>query len=96
MLLFLKVFLSQSHQLDIKLDTNFLVNKIPTPSLMASFTKQGKLAREPNSKTAPMGVEISAGDLLTMRKLKNATSHLHVDQCNIPSTAQISIVANKE
>ncbi len=40
-----------------------------------------------------MGEEISAGDLLTMRKLKNtdATSHLH-----IPSAAQINAVANKE
>ncbi len=45
-----------------------------------------------------MGVEISAGDLLIMRKLKNtdATSHLHIDQLNIPSAVQISIVANKE
>ncbi len=45
-----------------------------------------------------MGVEISAGDLLTMCKLKNtdATSHLHIDQRNIPSAAQISIVVNKE
>ncbi len=33
--------------------------------LGASFTKQGKLVRERNYKTAPMGVEISAGDLLT-------------------------------
>ncbi len=39
--------------------------------LRASFTKQDKLMRERNSKTAPMGVEISAGDLLTTRKLKN-------------------------
>lgn len=60
--------------------------------------KQGKLARELNSKTAPMGVEISAGDLLTMHKLNNtdATSHLHIDQRNIPITAQISVVTNKE
>ncbi len=36
--------------------------------LTASFTKQGKLAQERNSRTAPMGVEISAGDLLTMHK----------------------------
>ncbi len=45
-----------------------------------------------------MGVEISAGDLLATRKLKNtdATSHLHIDQRNIPSAVQISIVANKE
>ncbi len=45
-----------------------------------------------------MGVEISAGDLLTMCKLKNtdATSHLHIDQRNIPSVVQISGVANKE
>ncbi len=64
----------------------------------ASFTKQGKLAQERNSKTAPMGVDISVGDLLTTRKLKNtdATSNLHIDQRNIPSAAQISIVANKE
>ncbi len=58
----------------------------------ASFTKQSKF------KTASMGVEISAGDLLTMSKLKNTdlASHLHIDQCNIPSAAQISVVANKE
>ncbi len=54
--------------------------------------------RERISKTAPTGVEISVGDLLTTRKLKNTdlTSHLHIDQRNIPSAAQISIVANKE
>ncbi len=42
--------------------------------------------------------DIFVGDLLTMCKLKNtdATSHLHIDQRNIPSAAQISIVANKE
>ncbi len=41
-----------------------------------------------------MSVEMSAGDLLTTHKLKNAdaTSHLHIDQRNIPSVAQISIV----
>ncbi len=65
--------------------------------LWARFTKQGKLAQERNSKTGPKGVEISVGDLLTTSKLKNtdATSHLHIDQCNIPSAAQISVVANK-
>ncbi len=54
-------------------------------TLRASFTKQGKLARKCNSKTAQMGVEMSASDLLTMRKLKNTdtTSHLHIDQRNI-------------
>ncbi len=62
-------------------------------SLRASFTKQGKLARERNSKTAPMGGEITAGDLLTMCKL---TSHLHIDQRDIPNVAQIRAVANKE
>ncbi len=64
----------------------------------ASFTKQGKLAREHNSNTALMGGEISAGDLLTMRKLKNtdAKPHLHIDQHNIPSAAQISVIENKE
>ncbi len=38
-----------------------------------------------------MGVNISAGDLLTTRKLKNtdATSHLHIDQRNTPSAEQI-------
>ncbi len=42
-----------------------------------------------------MGVEISGGDLLTTRKLKNtdATFHLHTDQHNIPNVAQIN---NKE
>ncbi len=62
--------------------------------LRASFTKQGKLARERNSKRALMGVEISAGDLLTTRKLKNtdATSHLHIDQCN--SDARVGFFSN--
>ncbi len=43
-------------------------------------------------------MEISAGDLLTTCKLENtdATSHLHIDQCNIPSSVQISVVTNKE
>ncbi len=64
----------------------------------ARFTKQGKLTRERNSKTALMCVEISACDLLTKRKLKNTdtTSHLHIDQSNTPSTGQISVVANKQ
>ncbi len=46
--------------------------------------------QECNSKTAPMGGDI-LGDVLT-RKLKNtdATSHLHNDQRNILSAAQIS------
>lgn len=39
--------------------------------LRASITKQGKLARVRNSKTAPMGMEISVRDLPTMWKLKN-------------------------
>ncbi len=44
-----------------------------------------------------MGMEISAGDLLTMCKLKNIdVSHLHIDQRNKPSAVQISEVANKE
>ncbi len=62
------------------------------------FNKQGKLERERNYKTVQMGGKSSAGDLLTTRKLKNtdASSHFHIDQRNIPSTAQISIVANKE
>ncbi len=44
-----------------------------------------------------MGGEISAGDLLTMCKLKNtdATSHLNIDQRNIPSAVQVSVVTNK-
>ncbi len=42
-------------------------------------------------------MEISSGDLLTMRKLKNTdvTSHLHIDQHNIPSAVQIRVVSNK-
>lgn len=73
-------------------------NKAKTELYGASFTKQGKLVQERNSKTALMGGKIFAGDLLRMRKLKNtdATSHLHIDQRNIPSAAQISVVANKE
>ncbi len=45
-----------------------------------------------------MGVEISAGDLLTMSKLNitDTASHLYTDQHNIPSIAQISVVANKQ
>ncbi len=43
----------------------------------ASFTKQGKLAREHNTKKAPMGGEISVGDLLTMPQIKRTqTQHL--------------------
>ncbi len=44
-------------------------------TLRARFTKQGKLAREHNSKTALMGVEISAGNLLTTCKLKNTDAN---------------------
>ncbi len=36
----------------------------------ASFTKQGKLAREHKSKTASMAVEISAGELLKTVQIK--------------------------
>ncbi len=45
-----------------------------------------------------MGMEISVGDLLTMCKLKktDATSHLHIDQRNIPSATQLSVVENKQ
>ncbi len=59
--------------------------------LGASFTKQGKLVQEHNFKTAPIGVEISS-----KLKYTDTTSHLHIDQCNIPSAAQFSVVANKE
>ncbi len=70
----------------------FVIVKMQFSAFRASFTKQG------NSKTAPMGGEIYAGDLLTMHKLNNtdATCHLHIDQHNISSAAQISVVANKE
>ncbi len=45
-----------------------------------------------------MDMEIYVGDLLTTCKLKNTdvTSHLHIDQCNLPSAAKISIVANNQ
>ncbi len=44
-----------------------------------------------------MGMDISESDLVTMRKLKNTdTSHLHIDQQNIPCTEQVSVVANKQ
>ncbi len=61
------------------------------------MTKQGKLTGGSNYKTAAMGVEISAGDLLKMCKLKNTDTHLIyiINQPNIPSAAQISAVANK-
>ncbi len=63
---------------------------------MASFTKQGKLAWEHDTKKAQMGGDISAGDLLKTRKLKNRveTSHLYIDQHNM-SAVQISVVTNK-
>ncbi len=56
--------------------------------LRVSFTKQGKLAR----------FQSSMDDLLATCKLKNTdtTSNLHIDQRNIPSTGQFSIVTNKE
>ncbi len=39
-------------------------------NLVKSFTKQGKLAWECNSKTVPKDVEISAGDLLITTQIK--------------------------
>ncbi len=45
-----------------------------------------------------MVVEISAGDLLITTQMKehtHTTSHLHIDQCNIPSAARINVVLNK-
>ncbi len=39
-------------------------------SYRASFTKQSKLAQESNSKSVPMGVEISADGLLTTAQIK--------------------------
>ncbi len=44
----------------------------------ASFTKQGKLARERNSKTAPMGGDISEGDLLTTAQIKEHTRNIYI------------------
>lgn len=45
-----------------------------------------------------MGGQIPAGDLLTMRKLKNTavTSLLNIDQHNIPSAAQMIVFADIE
>lgn len=45
-----------------------------------------------------MGLEISMGDLLTTHKLRNtnATSFLHIEQCNIPSAAQMNENKEKE
>ncbi len=54
----------------------------------ARFTKHGKLARDHSSKTN------SVRDLLTMCKLTEATSHLQINQHNMPSAAQIIIVVN--
>ncbi len=50
--------------------------------LGARFTKQGKLSRERNSKTVPMGGENSACDVLT--------DHFHNDQWNLQREAQIT------
>ncbi len=43
-------------------------------------------------------MEISAGDLLTMCKLKNtdATCNLHVNQRNKPGAAQIIVIKSEE
>ncbi len=58
----------------------------------ARFTKQGKLVLVRNSTKVQMGGDNSAGDLLTMCTLKNkeATSHFHNDEHNLPRAAQIS------
>ncbi len=69
-------FVFQDSLINIKLKrTSIILN------LRASFTKQGKLARERISKTALMGVELSVSDLVTMHKLNNTdiTSHLNID-----------------
>ncbi len=60
--------------------------------LMARFIKHGKLEWECNPIKVRMGVESSAGDLLTKSKLKNtdAKSPFHNDQCNSPKATQIS------
>ncbi len=59
--------------------------------LMARFIKYGKLVWEHNPIKVRMGVESSAGDLLTKSSLKNtdATSPFHNDQCNPPKATQI-------
>ncbi len=64
--------------------TDLLLGIVPTAMIRA---------KERNSKTVLMGVDISAGDLLTKRKLKNTdkASHLHINQRNIPSTAHPSL-----
>ncbi len=56
------------------------------------------LVKGHRAKTALMCVEISPGHLLKMHKLKNTctTDNLHIDQRNVQSAAQISVVANKE
>ncbi len=43
-------------------------------TLRDRFTKQGKLARERYSKTVQMGVEIYAGDLLTLNLISIMTA----------------------
>ncbi len=51
------------------------------------------LVRERNSKTAPMGGEISVGDLLTMRKLiKTQMQHLIYISTNAIYQAQRKLV----
>ncbi len=100
--LFYKVISSRSEKAHIHLpiDTSLVQSgqKRWFKTAGASFTKQGKLVRARNYKTGPKGGEIYVGDLLTMSKIKNTgiTSHLHIDQRNIPNAAQISIVTNKE
>ncbi len=63
--------------------------------LRASFTKQGKLARVQIQNSSD-GRGNFLGWFTNNAQIKDATSHLHIDQRNIPSAAQISVVANEE
>ncbi len=45
-------------------------------AIVGHISKQCKLAQEQITKTAPMGVDISAGDLLKTLKLKTQMQHL--------------------
>ncbi len=66
----LKGYFTQKWKFDVFLNTLIDSMRLQEMTQRARFTKEGTLARERNSKTGPLGMESSAGDLLTKRKLK--------------------------
>ncbi len=69
----------------MELQTQWLFSNKFSNTPWVRFTKQGKLAPERNKKILQMGMNISASDLLTTRKLLYIIIYkLNIVQCNIP------------